>query len=211
MMPSSRAEVYVTYRDQNGNIVTPPAGASATLQNAGADDRPGRRSVAGDPISPPSQFNQSGSQRNHRVLPLTFAARHAVPTSATASLRRELRYAKPAPLPAGCKPLASRSSPPDFLRCRDPTNPDIFGLGYEEVDQNGVVIPSTEVPVTAFDPTANSICIPLGAGQTPVTETWELVNLATENHNFHIHQTRFVQPPGRTLKRSTGSARHRGG
>ena len=43
----------------------------------------------------------------------------------------------------------------------------------------------------AFDPSANTICIPLGPGQTPVTETWELVNLATENHNFHIHQTRF--------------------
>ena len=35
MMPSSRADVYVIYRDQNGNIVTPPSGASATLQQIG--------------------------------------------------------------------------------------------------------------------------------------------------------------------------------
>jgi FtsP/CotA-like multicopper oxidase with cupredoxin domain len=25
----------------------------------------------------------------------------------------------------------------------------------------------------------------------PVQETWELVQLSTENHNFHIHQSRF--------------------
>ena len=29
------------------------------------------------------------------------------------------------------------------------------------------------------------------AGQMPVREAWELVNLATENHNFHVHQTKF--------------------
>ena len=32
MMPSSRVEMWVTYRDQNGRIVTPPRGASATLE-----------------------------------------------------------------------------------------------------------------------------------------------------------------------------------
>src|SRR5262249_17082568 len=26
----------------------------------------------------------------------------------------------------------------------------------------------------------------------PVQETWELIQLSTENHNFHLHQTRFV-------------------
>ena len=37
-----------------------------------------------------------------------------------------------------------------------------------------------------------TICLPLGPGQTPVHETWEIVQLSTENHNFHLHQTRFV-------------------
>jgi L-ascorbate oxidase len=32
---------------------------------------------------------------------------------------------------------------------------------------------------------------PLAPGGVPVHETWELVNLATETHNFHIHQTKF--------------------
>ncbi|MGG6495211.1 UNVERIFIED_CONTAM: copper oxidase, partial [Bacteroidetes bacterium 56_B9] len=47
------------------------------------------------------------------------------------------------------------------------------------------------VPVSGFDPANNTICLPLGPGQMPVRETWELINLATENHNFHVHQTKF--------------------
>ena len=40
------------------------------------------------------------------------------------------------------------------------------------------------------------ICVPLGPGQMPATETWELVQLSTENHNFHLHQTRFIEKVG---------------
>jgi L-ascorbate oxidase len=43
-----------------------------------------------------------------------------------------------------------------------------------------------------FDPSRTIVCLPLGAGQTPVRETWELVQLSTENHNFHLHQSRFT-------------------
>ena len=37
-----------------------------------------------------------------------------------------------------------------------------------------------------------------GARQTPVTEKWEMVQLATENHNFHVHQARHVERIGNT-------------
>jgi hypothetical protein len=67
----------------------------------------------------------------------------------------------------------------------------IFGLGYEEIDQSGQSVPGTFADVTQFDP-SSVICLPLGPGQTPVIETWELVNLTTELHNFHIHQTKFA-------------------
>jgi FtsP/CotA-like multicopper oxidase with cupredoxin domain len=43
-----------------------------------------------------------------------------------------------------------------------------------------------------FDPSVTTVCLPLGPGQTPVHETWELIQLSTENHNFHLHQTRFT-------------------
>ena len=42
------------------------------------------------------------------------------------------------------------------------------------------------------------VCLPLGPGQRPVTESWEMVQLATENHNFHMHQSRFVERTGST-------------
>jgi L-ascorbate oxidase len=81
------------------------------------------------------------------------------------------------------------------------SDPKAFGLGYEEVDRNDNPVPGTFRDVAAFDPAKINICLPLGPGNTPVTEEWELVNLAAETHNFHIHQTRFYvlpqnAPPG---------------
>src|SRR5262249_57684611 len=35
MMPSSRVDVWVTYRDQNGNVTASPRGASATFKMEG--------------------------------------------------------------------------------------------------------------------------------------------------------------------------------
>ncbi len=75
------------------------------------------------------------------------------------------------------------------------SNPNAFGLGYEEVDRNDNPVPGTFHDVAAFDPTQISICLPLGPGNTPATEEWELVNLAAEAHNFHIHQTEFFVLP----------------
>ena len=65
-----------------------------------------------------------------------------------------------------------------------------FGLGYVEVDQGGQEIEATRVPIHEFDPVNPVICVPLPNGNS-VQETWELVNLTPEDHNFHIHQTRF--------------------
>ena len=90
-----------------------------------------------------------------------------------------------------------------------PAETETFALGYEEVDQKGNVVPGSHRPVInpangltdgngleQFDPNNIIVCLPLGPGQTPVTEKWEMVQLATENHNFHIHQSRFVQTVG---------------
>jgi L-ascorbate oxidase len=70
-------------------------------------------------------------------------------------------------------------------------SPDAFGLGYEELDEHNIPVPGTFMDVKAFDPMTPTVCLPLGARNTPVTERWELVNLAGEDHNFHIHQVRF--------------------
>ncbi len=65
-----------------------------------------------------------------------------------------------------------------------------FGLGYVEVDQNGREIEATRVPIQPFDPVKPVVCVSLPGGNS-VQEVWELVNLTSEDHNFHIHQTRF--------------------
>jgi L-ascorbate oxidase len=66
-----------------------------------------------------------------------------------------------------------------------------FGLGYVEVDEKGREIEATRKAVLAFDPTGTTVCVPLGAKGAAVKEVWEFINLTGEDHNFHIHQTRF--------------------
>jgi len=101
-----------------------------------------------------------------------------------------------------CRPLA-----PGHRRkilFGDPTpGIDGFGLGYVEVDANGKDIEATRKPITVFDPHQTTICVPLTAGGAAVTEEWELVNLTSEDHNFHIHQTRFHVISGGTIPGTT--------
>ena len=72
---------------------------------------------------------------------------------------------------------------------------DSFGLGYEEVDAKTEQPVGPTQPITSFKPDDISVCVPVPAGAPinakPVEEEWELVNLTNEDHNFHIHQTRF--------------------
>ena len=64
-------------------------------------------------------------------------------------------------------------------------------LAYEELDSNGDPVGASPTDVSTFDPTSAVVCLPLAKGNVPVKETWELINLAGEDHNFHIHQTKF--------------------
>jgi L-ascorbate oxidase len=75
------------------------------------------------------------------------------------------------------------------------SNKNGYGLGLEEVDENDRAVPGTFRDITAFDPSSISVCLPLGPGNKPVNEEWELVNVSGEAHNFHIHQTKFYVVP----------------
>jgi FtsP/CotA-like multicopper oxidase with cupredoxin domain len=70
-------------------------------------------------------------------------------------------------------------------------NLSAFGLGYEEIDEHGNVVGIPATDVTPFDPMKPTVCVSLGKGDTPAIERWQLVNVATEDHNFHIHQVKF--------------------
>ena len=75
------------------------------------------------------------------------------------------------------------------------SNKNGYGLGLEEVDENDNPVPGTFRDIAAFDPSLMSVCLPLGPGNNPVTEEWELVNVSGEAHNFHIHQAKFYVLP----------------
>src|SRR6202035_4498001 len=153
------------------------------------------------------QFNQTGAPKytsNHLVVngPTNAAGLFAspngiftapVPAAGTASMAAPIST-------AGCAPLAQGQRRRIFFGFSDPATNNTFALGYEEVDQNGHVVPGSQKPapdqLERFDPAHTTVCLPLGPGQTPVHETWELVQLSTENHNFHLHQTRFVMTGG---------------
>ncbi len=195
MMPSSRVEMWVTYRDQNGRITSPPAGASATWKMAGLTMGSGDQWPAADLAK--VQFNQSGGRQ--------FTTNQVVVNDSGSLQPGGIMVAAApgvtaAPLPAGCAALPAGHRRRIFFGFSDVTTDGTFALGYEEVDQNGHVVPGSHKPdpnnldsLEQFDPSHNTVCLPLGPGQTPARETWELVQLATENHNFHLHQTRFVE------------------
>jgi hypothetical protein len=195
MMPSSRVELWVTYRDAGGNVVTPPAGSTGTFKTIGITTGPAGDSWPAVDLAK-VDFNQSGP-RGLAAFVLGLRGDALLSNLPTGIFFARVPYATAAPLPPNCQALAAGHHRRIFFGLVDPANADsAFGLGYEEVNQSGAVVPGTRVDVTSFDPSVTRVCLPLGFGQLPVHETWELVNLATENHNFHIHQTKYrlVQP-----------------
>jgi L-ascorbate oxidase len=195
MMPSARTEFWVTYRNARGAVVPPPSGATATWKMVGLTMGTGDSWPAVDLAK--VQFNQFGPRR--------FTSRQVVvggPTDA-AGLHQpggiftsRVPGANPAVASAGCTPLPPGHRRRIFFGFSDVTVNNTFALGYEEVDRNGHVVPGTQKPapdtLARFDPSVVTACLPLGPGQSPVTEQWELIQLSTENHNFHLHQTRFT-------------------
>ena len=190
MMPSSRAELWVTYRDAKGNIIPPPKGATGTFKTVGLTTGPAGDSWPAVDLAAVA-FNQSGP-RQLTAYALDIIGDALAANRPTGIFSAPNPYAKAAPVPANCAALPAGHHRRIFFGLVDPfNNPNVFGLGYEEVDARGAVVPGSQIPVTTFNPGTITVCLPLGAGQKPVRETWELVNLATENHNFHIHQTKF--------------------
>jgi len=197
MMPSARAELWVTYRTPEGRVAPPPTGATASFKMVGlTTGTTGNKWPAVDLAK--VEFAQAGSQ-NLVSSALDIQGDALAVIQPTGTFSAPVPGASPAPLSAGCKPLASGHRRRIFFGFEDVAVNGTQALGYEEVDEHGAVDPGTQRPLTRFDPSQTVICLPLGPGQTPLHETWELVQLSTENHNFHIHQTRFqiVGPSGR--------------
>jgi FtsP/CotA-like multicopper oxidase with cupredoxin domain len=68
----------------------------------------------------------------------------------------------------------------------------VHALGYRLVEAKRSTTPPEDLALSVFDHAGDpTVCVPLAPGDRPVTEVWELVNVAGEDHNFHVHQTRF--------------------
>jgi L-ascorbate oxidase len=190
MMPSSRAEVWVSYRDANNRLAIPPLGATGVFKTIGITMGPDGDSWPAVDLAL-VKFTQTALPSAVTSAINIVGGGALTATQAGGIFVAKVPNAKPAAVPVGCKTLPAGHHRRVFFGLADYTNPNSFGLGYEEVDQKGVAVPGTQVPITQFDPSVTTVCLPLGPGQTPVHEVWELVNLATENHNFHMHQTKF--------------------
>jgi hypothetical protein len=97
-----------------------------------------------------------------------------------------------------CQPLAPGHRRRVFFGNPTPGQ-DGFGLGYVEIDEKGNEIEATRKPITVFDPFTTTVCVPLAPGGGATSEVWELLNITDEDHNFHIHQTRFHVLAGGTV------------
>lgn len=169
---------------------------SALLSSSGLLGAPVNASFAGIGPAVPLREAQRIAKGNVQALGAinTLGTPHAITAQEVKALQAHLRDL--------AKPVASLASPtcaalPAAHHRRiffgvPPWAPDQFGLGYEEVDENGNPVPGTFQDIAPFDPTHINVCLPLGPGNTPVTEEWELVNVSGETHNFHMHQTKFT-------------------
>jgi L-ascorbate oxidase len=196
MMPSARTEFWVTYRNGQGRITPPPRGATATLKMVGLTMGTGDAWPAVDLAK--VEFNQDGPRKFTSGQVVVDAPGDAQGVQRHGGIFADAAVpgASAAPLPEGCAPLPAGHRRRIFFGFSDVTINNTFALGYEEVDERGNVVPGSQKPapdkLERFDPSHTTVCLPLGPGQTPVHETWELVQLSTENHNFHLHQTKFV-------------------
>jgi FtsP/CotA-like multicopper oxidase with cupredoxin domain len=198
LFPGARAEIWITPQPHPATLLTEmvstgPAGdrwPQANLAHLAAAQGPTPQATLLD-VRPAAQQN----------LPDQGAIATAPPAASTAS-------------PA-CTALPSGHRRRIFFGVPS-SNPNGYGLGYEEVDENGHPVPGTFKDIAAFDPSVISVCLPLGPHNAPVTEEWELVNVSAEAHNFHMHQTQFFvlpenAPPGNAGRRMDNVAIPNGG
>jgi FtsP/CotA-like multicopper oxidase with cupredoxin domain len=185
LMPSSRAEVMVSYRDANGFPQAPPVGASAVLRTVGYQTGPTGDSWPAIDLASVRFTATAGS-----IFPLSIRGQTSN-QSAAKRVTEALRSANSdVPSDATCGALL----PGHKRRIFFGTSLQLagyWGLGYEEIDENDAPVPGTFRDIAPFDPTTPTVCLPLAPGDEPVTEVWELVNLDSADHNFHIHQSHF--------------------
>jgi L-ascorbate oxidase len=184
MMPSTRVEIHVLYRNKAGVVAVAPAHAKIVLQTTHVKTGPG-----GDNWP---QANLARILFAYAKPPLLDPKPLLVeppPTSPPLTRSVVVTPGSTAASAAPCRSLASGYRRRIYFGVPR-QDPDAFALANELVDDKGVAVPGSTTSMSMFNVSDVPICVALG-GQVQVTETWSLVNLASEMHNFHIHQTKF--------------------
>jgi L-ascorbate oxidase len=204
MFPGARAEIWVTPQAHSATLLTEavftgPAGdrwpqanlahvAAAAQPPAAAallDVRPSANPTPPDPAAPPLPMKSPAAK-----IPASLQLQD---TGKMNGQQSNAVHDAGSPQPE-CAALPSGQRRRIFFGVPS-SNPNGYGLGLEEVDQNGQPVPGTFQDIAAYDSSSTSVCLPLGPGNAPVTEEWELVNVSGEAHNFHMHQTKFEVLP----------------
>jgi L-ascorbate oxidase len=91
-----------------------------------------------------------------------------------------------------------------------PGNANGFGLAYQVWNAHGDVVPGSDsdgeiVPFAHAAMAHWRVCVPLAEHDKPRWERWELVNITAEDHNFHMHQTKFIVVGNDALANDLGS------
>jgi len=185
LMPSTRAEVWVSYRNGSGALETAPPGAAAVLRSSGHWSGP-----QGDNWPAIDLANVTFARSLARQQALAVAGQASSLANAR-NVSLDLRKANAAvPSDATCTPLAPGHMRRIFFGATAQP-PYALGLGYEEVDAQGATVPGTYIDIAPFDPATPTVCISLDRGNQATTERWQLVNIMGADHNFHIHQAHF--------------------
>jgi L-ascorbate oxidase len=203
MFPGARAEIWVTPQSHSATLLTEavftgPAGdrwpqanlahvaAAAGPAVAGAallDVRPVADSMPSEPRAAPAKSQTAAAPAS----PQLQDARHANDSHPNGAHGVDAAGPECAALPPHDRRRIFFGVPS--------SNPNGYGLGLEEVDENGQPVPGTFQDIAAYNSSSISVCLTLGPGNAPVTEEWELVNVSGEAHNFHMHQTKFEVLP----------------
>ena len=182
VMPATRIELWVGYRDVNGNPVRRPTPTQAIFRTNGFSTGPsGDNYPAIDLAKVDFAYGQVDLQGDGRTSART--GNNTIVQAAGTGFHTQATK-------TNCAPLAPGHMRRIFLNLTQPS-PAKFGIGYEELDQNGRPVPGTFSDVKVFDHMDAPLCLSLNPGNQPEVERWQLVNLAEEDHSFHVHQVQF--------------------
>ncbi|WP_426435906.1 multicopper oxidase domain-containing protein [Bradyrhizobium genosp. P] len=222
MMPSSRVEVYVTWRDASGLATTAPPAMGAILRTVGCrtddntvqnDDVICNMGPSGDlwPAVNLAKINFSSDRNpifNPNALELLQSGYMATISELMVAQPKSVNAGPPvrnsigcAPLPEGQRRRLYFGNPVGFGNAKpiDPNGADNAG---NDQDGNPIFgIGYEEIRKNGNDwESVEGTFINLTRFDPAqivcvtkgVTETWEIVNLTLEMYNFHIHQGRFL-------------------